>query len=291
MDRTQIAVERMLGSLDAPAYDLGVLSEHGMLPGLANLPASSVMARIPLLKAHNARGAHIYIRPEGEHRYTVLDDLSAESVQRLSADGYEPCAVVETSSGNFQAWLKHAEVYLAALSTFVAQTLARRYGADPNAADWRRFGRLPGFTNPKPKYRKADGLYPYVLLRSNAGVVFSTAARLHLEVTKLYQLYTQEREVRAVQHQARRVNTSGQPAYSCLSLERFRSAAKFRERPAAADIAFCVAAFSLQMPDEAIAAALETNYLSSDPNPSRRAAYIRRTMTKARAWGHAGARR
>jgi hypothetical protein len=284
MDRTQIAVERMLTALDAPVYDLGVLSERGMLPGLANLVASCVMSRIPLLKAHNARGAHIYIRPAGEHRYTVLDDLSAEAVEQLAADGFEPCSVVETSPGNFQAWLKHGDVYPAALSTLVAQTLARRYGADPNAADWRRFGRLPGFTNPKPRYKKENGLFPYVLLRSNSGIEFSAAARLRLEVTKLYQLNEQQREARAAQHQARSVPASGQPAYSCLSLERFRNAAKFHDRPAAADIAFCVAAISLRMPDDAIAAALDTNYLSSDPNPSRRAAYIRRTMTKARAW-------
>ena len=284
MDRTQIAVEHMLGALDAPAYDLGVLSVRGMLPGLANLVASGVMARIPLLKAHNARSAHIYIRPAEEHRYTVLDDLSSESVARLIADGCEPCAVVETSSGNFQAWLKHAEVYPAAVSTLAAQTLARRYGADPNAADWRRFGRLPGFTNRKPKYRKANGLYPYVLLRSNSGVEFSAAARFRLEVTKLYQLHEQQCEARAAQHQSRPVPASGQPAYSCLSLGRFRNATKFHDRPAAADIAFCVAAISLRMPDDAIAAALDTNYLSSDPNPSRRTAYIRRTMTKARAW-------
>jgi len=251
---------------------------------LANCTAQAVLARIPLMKAHNARCAHIYIRPAGEHRYTVLDDLSAEAVEQLAADGFEPCAVVETSPGNFQAWLKHGDVYPAALSTFVAQTLARRYGADPNAADWRRFGRLPGFTNCKPKYRKANGLYPYVLLRSNSGVEFSSAARFCLEVTKLYQLNKQQREARAAQHQSKPVHTSGQPAYSCLSLERFRNAGKFRDRPAAADIAFCVAAISLRMPDDAIAAALDTNYLSSDPNPSRRAAYIRRTMAKARAW-------
>ena len=284
MDRTRNAVERMLAALDVPAYDLGVRSERGMLPGLANHPAQTVLARIPLLKAHNARSAHIYIRPAGEHRFTVLDDLSAEAVQRLAADGYEPCAVVETSSGNFQAWLKHSALYPAALSTFVAQTLARRYGADPNAADWRRFGRLPGFTNCKPNYRQENGLFPYVLLRSSSGVEFSAAARFRLEVTKLYQLHEQERESRAVQHQPRPVPVSGQPAYSCLSLERFRNATKFHDRPAAADIAFCVAAISLRMPDDAIAATLEINYLSSDPNPSRRAAYIRRTMAKARVW-------
>jgi hypothetical protein len=274
----------MLAALDVPAYDLGVRSERGMLPGLANHPAQTVLARIPLLKAHNARSAHIYIRPVGEHRFTVLDDLSAEAVQRLAADGYEPCAVVETSSGNFQAWLKHSALYPAALSTFVAQTLARRYGADPNAADWRRFGRLPGFTNCKPNYRQENGLFPYVLLRSSSGVEFSAAARFRLEVTKLYQLHEQERDARAVQHQPIPVPVSGQPAYSCLSLERFRNATKFHDRPAAADIAFCVAAISLRMPDDAIAATLEINYLSSDPNPSRRAAYIRRTMAKARVW-------
>jgi hypothetical protein len=274
----------MLAALDVPAYDLGVRSERGMLPGLANHPAQTVLARIPLLKAHNARSAHIYIRPAGEHRFTVLDDLSAEAVQRLAADGYEPCAVVETSSGNFQAWLKHSALYPAALSTFVAQTLARRYGADPNAADWRRFGRLPGFTNCKPNYRQENGLFPYVLLRSSSGVEFSAAARFRLEVTKLYQLHEQERDARAVQHQPIPVPVSGQPAYSCLSLERFRNATKFHDRPAAADIAFCVAAISLRMPDDASAATLEINYLSSDPNPSRRAAYIRRTMAKARVW-------
>jgi hypothetical protein len=255
-----------------------------MLPGLSNLPEGSVLSRLPLLKAHNARGEHIYIRPAGEHRFTVLDDLNANSVARLASDGLGPCAVVETSVGNFQAWLKHDGVYPTPLSTFIAQTLARRYGADPSAADWRRFGRLPGFTNCKPKYRKSNGLYPYVLLRSATGVQYQQATYLRLEMTKLYQLQEQEREARAVQHQAQLVTASGQPAYSCLSLERFRNAAKFHGRPAAADLAFCVAALSLRMPDDAIATTLDSQYLSRDPNPSRKAAYIKRTMAKARSW-------
>jgi len=286
MDRTLIAVERMLAALDAPTYDIGVLSDRGMLPGLSNLPEDSVLSRLSLLKAHNARGAHIYIRPAGEHRFTVLDDLTADSVARLTGDGLEPCAVVETSLGNFQAWLKHDDVYPTPLSTFIAQTFAKRYDADPSAADWRRFGRLPGFTNCKPKYRKSNGFYPYVLLRSATGVQYRQAAYLRLEMTKLYQLQEQEREARAVQHQARPVPVSGQPAYSCLSLERFRNAPKFHARPAAADLAFCVAAFSLRMPDDAIATTLDSLYLSRDPNPSRKAAYIQRTMAKARSWAH-----
>ena len=202
MDRTLIAVHNTLAAIHAPAYDIGILTDRGMLPGLANLSAANVLSRLPLLKAHNAQGAHIYIRPSGEHRFTVLDDLSQNSVDRLAADGYEPCAVVETSPGNFQAWLKHDDVYPAHLSTFVAQTLAQRYQADPSAADWRRFGRLPGFTNCKPKYRQSNGLYPYVLLKRWTGEQHSMASYLRLEMTKLYQLQQQERQARIAQHQA-----------------------------------------------------------------------------------------
>jgi len=283
MDRTLIAVHNMLAAIHAASYDIGVLSERGMLPGLANLSAANVISRLPLLKSHNAKGAHIYIRPSGEHRYTVLDDLNRNSVDRLSADGYGPCAVVETSPGNLQAWLKHDGVYPASLSTFVAQTLAQRYRADPSAADWRRFGRLPGFTNCKPKYRQSNNLYPYVLLKSWNRQQHSLAHRLRLEITKLYQLQQQERQSRIAERQASYPASRG-GRYSRLSLERFRNSSKYHDRPAAADIAFCVAAYSLEMPEDAIASTLDTQYLSRDPNPSKRAAYIQRTMAKARSW-------
>src|ERR1700733_9787709 len=102
----------------------------------------------------------------GEHRFTVLDDLNEATLARLTADGFNPCAAVETSAGNFQAWLKHPAVFPKLIGTFAAQTLASRYDADPSAADWRRFGRLPGFTNCKPKYRKQGGLFPFVRLKS-----------------------------------------------------------------------------------------------------------------------------
>ncbi len=286
MDRTLIAVRKMLGALGAPAYDIGILSERGMLPGLSNLPAQLVMSRLTLLKAHNARGAHIYVRPSGAHRFTILDDLNQSSIDQLTADDMEPCAVVETSEGNFQAWLKHDDVYPTDLSTFVAQTLAGRYQADPSAADWRRFGRLPGFTNCKPKYRKGNGLYPYVLLRSCNGTQYRRAPFLRIELTKQFQLQEHERQARIARRRSTVVSPGGGMRYSHLSLERFRTAPKYHDRPAAADIAFCVAAYTLGMPDDAMASILDSEYLSRDPNPSRKAAYIQRTMAKARLWAN-----
>ncbi len=68
------------------------------------------------------------------------------------------------------------------------------------------------------------------------------------------------------------------------SLEHFRTLSKYQDRPAAADLAFCVAAFSCGMSEDQIERALENDYLSRDPSTAKRAAYLRRTMTKARDW-------
>jgi hypothetical protein len=211
-----------------------------MLPGLDSIPAAAVLDRLSLLKYRNVRGSHIYVRPSGEHRFTVLDDLNETTLARLSADGFTPCAIVETSAGNFQAWLKHPDVFPKLIGTFAAQTLAGRYDADPSAADWRRFGRLPGFTNCKPKYRKSDGLFPFVRLNSHSGEQYPMAESFVQEITKLYEEREQEREARRLQAS---LSPQRGPRLSNLSLERFRTSNKYRDRPAA-DIAYCVAAYA-----------------------------------------------
>jgi hypothetical protein len=281
MDRTEISVRHMLTAIEAPLYDVGVLSNRGMLPGLDGIPAEAVLARLSLLKNRNARGSHIYVRPTGEHRYTALDDLSETSLALLTGDGFNPCAVVQTSAGNFQAWLKHSVVLPKLLGTFAAQTLATRYHADPSAADWRRFGRLPGFTNCKPKYKRPDGLFPFVRLTSHSGEQYPMAEAFAQEITKLYQQREQEREAKRLQAS---LSPQRGPRLSNVTLERFRTSGKYRDRPAAADIAFCVAAYANGMTHDQIERALDDEYLSRDPNPSKKAAYIRRTMEKARRW-------
>jgi hypothetical protein len=277
MDWIQASVANLLAAVDAPLYDLGVLGPRGMLPGLNNIPAAAVLEQLSRLKRHNQRGAHIYFRPSGEHRFTILDDLDQPALTRLSADGFDPCAVIQTSPGNFQAWLKHASTLPKLLGTLAAQTLARRYHADLSAADWRRFGRLPGFTNRKPKHRRPDGRFPFVQLRSHSGRQYPMAEAFHHEITALYQTREQQREARRLALSSRQVVTMPSP-----SLQNFRTSTRYQNRPAAADFAFCLAALRSGMTDNQIERALEHHYLSRDPSPSRRAAYLRRTMTKAR---------
>src|ERR1035438_10647084 len=72
MDKTESTVRNMLTAIEAPLYDVGVLSDRGMLPGLDGIPAAAVLDRLALLKYRNAHGSHIYIRPSGEHRFSSL---------------------------------------------------------------------------------------------------------------------------------------------------------------------------------------------------------------------------
>lgn len=100
----------------------------------------------------------------------------------MKAEGFEPAAVVETSPGNSQAWLKHGETLDEAASTRAAKLLAKRYGGDLGSADWRHFGRLVGFTNPKPNRRLESGLQRFARLVEASGQVYSRAAAFIAEV-------------------------------------------------------------------------------------------------------------
>ena len=67
MDRTLVAVQRMLAALDAPAYDLGILSDRGMLPGLSNLPTEGVLSRWSDKDVRTSRIVGLEERKPGEY--------------------------------------------------------------------------------------------------------------------------------------------------------------------------------------------------------------------------------
>ena len=138
--------------------------------------AIEIAGAIKWLRHENAKGAHVYVRPAGLHPLSLIDDLSAEAIERMKAEGFEPAVVVETSLNNFQGWLNHGQVLDAALSTRAAKQLAERFGGDPSSADWRHFGRLAGFTNPKRERQLPSGMRPFARLRSAMGRSYSKAA-------------------------------------------------------------------------------------------------------------------
>ena len=150
-DKTTETLRAQLSAMGSEVFEIGLFKpdarngEAMMLPRVWD--CETVLRSIPWLRYQNRDGRNIYIRPKGEHNLSLIDDLSQEAVISLARSGFSPALVVETSPGNYQAWLKHSEQLSKAEGTAAARALAQRFGGDPGAADWRHFGRLAGFTN------------------------------------------------------------------------------------------------------------------------------------------------
>lgn len=261
-----------------PGYDLGILSDRGMYR-LEAVSTSRIMRMLRYLKYRNATGEHIYLRPTGESPYTLLDDLTAATHLQLTAEGFAPAAVVETSPGSFQAWLRHTQPLSRELGTLAAKTLAAQFGADISAADWRRFGRVPGFANRKPQHRNDHGLYPFARLVSHSGQPFPASDSFRLQLAMLQGKAEQERS-------AIRLRFPSRPAYfpAPVSLSRFRTSPHYTGRPVAADMAFSIAACAPGLARIRHSRRTLPRLSFRDTSPSRQAAYIRRTVTKALRW-------
>ena len=123
----------------------------------------------PWLKRMNAKGNDVYVRPAGAHSLVLVDDVKPAMLEKMRRDGFAPAATIETSPGNYQAWVKLSDKPLSAdVRRVAAQALAKHYDGDPNSADSRHYGRLAGFTNQKPQHAK-DGRQPYVLAHDCPG--------------------------------------------------------------------------------------------------------------------------
>ena len=164
-----------LEALGAERFDIGVKRIDGTMILREGWGAKQVFKSLLWLRRENLNRGHIYVRPAGAHGLSLVDDLKAGALARMKAEGFESAAAVETSPGNFQAWLKHGEMLDEAVSTRAAKLLAERFGGDLGSADWRHFGRLAGFTNPKQNRRLESGLQPFARLVEASGQVYSRA--------------------------------------------------------------------------------------------------------------------
>ncbi|MCA1300848.1 DNA-primase RepB domain-containing protein [Stappia indica] len=143
----------------------------------------------PRAAAANAGGAAIFMRlgpsaRDGHPGIVLLDDLNAEAVTRLTLDGFQPALTVETSPGNCQVWIKliaAGELPYPVVRGAVKH-LSELFGADPRATSPMQPGRLPGFTNRKPKHRQADGHFPFVRLVDASGCIAAAGTNLVDEI-------------------------------------------------------------------------------------------------------------
>jgi hypothetical protein len=263
-----------LRAMACGAFDIGVLIQSGRMLLRERWAQQQIVAAVPWLKYENARGAHIFVRPHGEHALSLLDDLSTDAVMSMEASGFEPAVLVETSPRNFQAWLNHGRILNRELSTRVAKELASRFGGDPSSADWRHFGRLAGFTNRKPHRRLGNGFSPFVRLKSSTGRIYRTANEF----------------VNAIAESVSRSSEETQHRPQCPTSLRtdLRPLADFHADPRyggdlhRADMAWALHAASRGLSEEEIEAEiLHARDLSKKGGIRRQMEYARRTAAKA----------
>lgn len=271
------AVEQQLAAFPVDEFEVGI---H--LPGdpprmlLRRWQPRDILNAVPWLDRKNRLGASIYVRPHGEHPLSLVDDLDAASLGKMLAEGFEPCVVIETSPGNHQAWLNHGRTLPREISTPVARALAQRFGGDPGAADWRHFGRLAGFENRKPKYRREDGSFPQVLVtESRPGLVYREAADFVASVEATKQRAARE-SVRRVQALSR--TTGSRPLKSIAD---FHGDPRYSGDLSRADLAYAVYAIGRGVPPEDVRGALSARDLTKKGHPARIEDYLRRTVEKA----------
>ncbi|MDQ2843373.1 MAG: RepB family DNA primase [Acidobacteriota bacterium] len=279
MERTVRAVERQIRAMGCEMFELGLFKPEVRERGPIMIPrtwdADTLVRSVPWLRGENREGRNIFCRPKGEHKLSLIDDLSAAAVMEMKRSGFGPALVVETSPRNFQAWVKHFRPLPPELSTAVAKALAAKFGGDTGAADWRHFGRLAGFTNRKLKYCDVvTGLYPFVHLIESSGREYPEAARLADAVEKEVE---QRREFRS-RVTERFANGS---VRTFKTIDEFRADARYGNDGTRIDLAYAIYALAHGSSAEQVEGALRSRDLSHKGSNKRQDDYIERTIKKA----------
>lgn len=283
MSITDRFVTEQIAALRSARFELGVLDGDKEQMQIRPVAAAAVARLVPWLRWSNAEGRHIYVRPAGAHRMTLVDDLTAEAIMQMQMEGFEPSYVVETSPDNFQAWLDNGQILEHALSTRVARLVAERFGADTNSADWRHFGRLAGFTNRKPKYRNARGLFPFVRPCPVDAPVehYSEAPALRIEAQRQLAAEAAEAERQRAERAAAAQRPGAQRAAEPLPIERFWRDGRYGGDFTRADLAWCVHALGRGASVPYVEHHLGSRDLSHKGSAKRQQEYIDRTVRKA----------
>jgi hypothetical protein len=284
MVQTSEFVRRQISAMGSDVFELGLFraasaadgSDAGMLPRAWD--SETLLRSIAWLRLENMRGRNIYIRPQGEHHLSLVDDLSKSAIDRMKSEGFQPAAIVETSPQNFQAWINHGERLPKEVGTAVARALANRFEGDTNAADWRHFGRLAGFTNQKDKHRQPNGLFPFVRLIESTGVVYREAGKL---VATVREQCEREQEARAKRDSALVSVPMHRGAEK--SIESFRQNPLYGGDGTRVDLAYALYALSRGVSPEEVGAAIRSRDLSHKGTERRRDEYVERTVRKALA--------
>lgn len=278
---TEQQVCAQLAAMRSSRFELLLLdfASEDRQAAMITVDQAAMQRRLGWLRAQNAKGFNVNVRPVGNH-LTLLDDLTQQQIQRLTATGHQPCVVVETSPNNFQAWLDHGrELDAADEATMAARVLAGRFGCDRGAAGRRHAGRLAGFTNRKPSRQLPNGLFPYVKLHLAERRTFDKAASFREEMAAALTVAAQFPSLPGT---IRYSNTS--PAKR--TIDEFHTDSRYDGDLSRADFAYAIYAHSHGVPDADIESAILARDMSKKGNAQAQRRYARYTLRRAKRATH-----
>jgi DNA primase RepB-like protein len=273
---TRSVVRKQLCAMGCELFEIGVLRMDSRMLLRSGWSAEQIDAALAWLRRENAQGAQIFVRPHGAHALSLVDDLNAEALARMTHGGFQPAVIIETSPGNFQAWLNHGQIISdRTFSTQTAKELMRRFGGDSSSADWRHFGRLAGFTNQKPKRRLPSGLPPFVRLHECGGRSYTAAPEFLEEVKSVLKRASAGRTMQTI---SRTISSDD----SVRPLSEFHRDPRYGCDLHRADMAWALHAASRGLPEQQIRdEILHARDLSKKGGAARQLDYAQRTAIKA----------
>jgi hypothetical protein len=163
-NQTHQAVENTLAAIDASEYIVRLIHEDKP-PINKKIEPYQLIKEVSYYRAKNREGYNIYFRPVG-YEYVLLDDLQRAALTELAK--LKPCLLIETSPANYQAWVRLRDIPQDREKALaICKELAATLAADMGSAEPDHIGRLPGFTNRKPKHQRPDGQFPFVILHKH----------------------------------------------------------------------------------------------------------------------------
>jgi hypothetical protein len=274
-DITRSQVRRQLAAMASDFFDVGILRPDGRMLLREAWTVRQIEAAIQPLRAENAHGAHIFVRPHGAHALSLVDDLSVDAIARMINAGFQPALVVETSPQNFQVWLNHGQTLDRDMSSRAAKELAKRFGGDPSSSDWHHFGRLAGFTNQKSSRRLDNGFAPFVKLHEWSGRVYD-------KVYEFLEKVSAELANAAAEGVVEWLTTRPLNSGSIRPIAKFHEDPRYRGDLHRADMAWALHAASRGLSQEEIRRAIfHARDLSKKGERRRQSQYAERTAAKA----------
>src|SRR3984885_4424697 len=76
-------VRTQLRAMGCDRFDLGIRRDAGDMILREGQGSIEIEEAIKWLRHENGKGAHIYIRPAGTHSVSLIDDLTADAIERM----------------------------------------------------------------------------------------------------------------------------------------------------------------------------------------------------------------